>query len=70
MFGIGIGEIAVILLFATLIFGPKEMAKHAKTLFRFFGKLSKFKDEITYELNDSRPTNKTHHKGKSNDNKE
>ncbi len=51
MFGIGIGEIAVILLFATLIFGPKEMAKHAKTIFRFLKKLSTIKDEITHELN-------------------
>lgn len=46
MFGIGTGEILVILLIALLILGPKELPKVARTIGKTMRELQRTKDEI------------------------
>jgi Tat protein translocase TatB subunit len=46
MFGIGTGEILVILLIALLILGPKELPKVARTIGKTLRELQRTKDEI------------------------
>lgn len=46
MFGIGTGEILVILLVALLVLGPKEIPKVARTVGRTMKDLQRFKDEL------------------------
>jgi len=46
MFGIGSGEILVILLVALLLLGPKEIPKVARTVGRTMKDLQRFKDDL------------------------
>ena len=46
MFGIGTGEILVILLIALLVLGPKELPKVARTIGKTMRELQRTKDEI------------------------
>jgi len=46
MFGIGTGEILVILLVALLVLGPKEIPKIARTLGRTMKDIQRFKDDL------------------------
>jgi sec-independent protein translocase protein TatB len=46
MFGIGTGEILVILVIALLILGPKELPKVARTIGKTMRQLQRTKDEI------------------------
>lgn len=46
MFGIGTGEILVILVIALLILGPKELPKVARTIGKTMRELQRTKDEI------------------------
>ena len=46
MFGVGSGEILVILLVALLLLGPKEIPKVARTVGRTMKDLQRFKDEL------------------------
>ncbi len=63
MFGIGTGEILVILLIALLILGPKELPKVARTIGKTMRELQRTKDEIREsidkefedQVDDSRP---------------
>ncbi len=51
MFGIGTGEILVILLIALLILGPKEIPKLARTLGRGMREIERTKDELKQSIN-------------------
>lgn len=46
MFGIGTGEILVILLVALLVLGPNEIPKVAKTIGKTMKDINRFKDEL------------------------
>lgn len=46
MFGIGTGEILIILLIALLVLGPKELPKVARTIGKTLRELQRTKDEI------------------------
>ena len=46
MFGIGTGEILVILLVALLVLGPNEIPKVAKTIGKTIKDINRFKDEL------------------------
>lgn len=46
MFGIGTGEILVILVIALLILGPKELPRVARTIGKTMRELQRTKDEI------------------------
>ena len=46
MFGIGTGEILVILLVALLVLGPKEIPKIARTIGKTLKDIHRFKDEL------------------------
>jgi sec-independent protein translocase protein TatB len=46
MFGIGTGEILVILLIALLVLGPNELPKVARTIGKTMRELQRTKDEI------------------------
>jgi sec-independent protein translocase protein TatB len=46
MFGIGTGEILVILLIALLVLGPKELPKVARTIGKTMRELQRTKDDI------------------------
>ena len=50
MFGIGTGEILVILLIALLILGPKEIPKLARTLGRGMREIERTKDELKQSI--------------------
>ncbi len=64
MFGIGTGEILVILVIALLILGPKELPKVARTIGKTMRELQRTKDEIRESIDrefedqveDSKPT--------------
>ncbi|MGI9533403.1 MAG: Sec-independent protein translocase protein TatB [Thermodesulfobacteriota bacterium] len=46
MFGIGTGEILVILVIALLVLGPKEIPKVARTIGKTMKDIHRFKDEL------------------------
>lgn len=46
MFGIGTGEILVILLVALLVLGPNEIPRVAKTIGKTMKDINRFKDEL------------------------
>lgn len=46
MFGIGTGEILVILVIALLVLGPKELPKVARTIGKAMRELQRTKDDI------------------------
>ncbi len=46
MFGVGTTEIAIILLIALLVLGPKEIPKIARTLGRGLREIERAKDEL------------------------
>lgn len=46
MFGVGSGEILVILLVALLLLGPKDIPKVARTIGRTMKDLQRFKDDL------------------------
>ena len=46
MFGIGTGEILVILLVALLVLGPNDIPKVARTIGRTMKDLQRFKDDL------------------------
>lgn len=50
MFGIGFGEILVILLVALLVLGPEGLPRAARTVGRFFNDLRRTGDELKEEL--------------------
>lgn len=64
MFGIGTGEILVILVIALLVLGPKELPKVARTIGKTMRELQRTKDEIRQSIDtefedygeDSKPT--------------
>jgi Tat protein translocase TatB subunit len=64
MFGIGTGEILVILVIALLVLGPKELPKVARTIGKAIRELQRTKDEIRQSIDrefedsgeDSKPT--------------
>ena len=46
MFGIGTGEILVILVIALLVLGPKEIPRVARTIGKTLKDIHRFKDEL------------------------
>ena len=52
MFGIGFGEISVIVILAIIILGPKEFVKYIKMFRELMGKLTQYKREIESEIRD------------------
>lgn len=50
MFGLGAGEILIILVFALIFIGPKKLPELARTLGKSFRELQKAKDDFTGEL--------------------
>jgi Tat protein translocase TatB subunit len=64
MFGIGTGEILIILVIALLVLGPKELPKVARTIGKAMRELQRTKDEIRQSIDtefedsgeDSKPT--------------
>ena len=46
MFGLGTGEILVVLIIALIVLGPKEIPKVAKTIGRGMRELQRAKDEL------------------------
>lgn len=71
MFGIGTGEILVILLIALLILGPKELPKVARTIGKTMRELQRTKDEIRESIDrefedhveDTKPTDQKAEEG-------
>ena len=51
MFGLGIGEIIVILVVVLLVFGPEKLPELARTLGKTTAELKRAMDEIKYEVN-------------------
>ncbi len=51
MFGLGIGEILVILIVALLVFGPEKLPELARTLGKTTAELKRSLDEIKFEIN-------------------
>jgi Sec-independent protein translocase protein TatA len=52
MFGIGISEIAVIVLLAVIILGPKEFVKYAQKSARHIKSVRKYVNEIKSTFSD------------------
>jgi Tat protein translocase TatB subunit len=50
MFGIGTGEILIVLVIALLLLGPKEIPKIARTLGRGMRELERAKDELKQSI--------------------
>ena len=50
MFGIGTGEILVILVIALLVLGPKEIPKVARTIGKTLKDIHRFKDELRQSM--------------------
>ena len=50
MFGLGFGEIIVVLVVALLVLGPEGLPKAARTIGRFMGELRRTGDELRAEL--------------------
>ena len=50
MFGIGTGEILIILLIALLVLGPNEIPKVARTIGKMMRDLQRTKDEIRQSI--------------------
>ena len=60
MFGLGFGEVVIILVVALIFLGPERLPEVAKTLGKTMGELRRTMDELRYEitLDDSRPSNR------------
>lgn len=58
MFGVGTGELIVILIIALLILGPKEIPKVARTIGRAMREVRRVKDDLTknIEFEDDAPS--------------
>lgn len=71
MFGIGTGEILVILLIALLVLGPKEIPKVARAIGKTMRELQRTKDEIRESIDrefedhveDTKPTDQKAEEG-------
>lgn len=50
MFGIGTGEILIVLVIALLLLGPKEIPKIARTIGRGMRELERAKDELKHTI--------------------
>ena len=57
MFGLGIGEILIILAFALIFIGPKKLPELAKSLGKGLREFQKAKDEILHNMNDHQQYN-------------
>ncbi|MBP9837225.1 MAG: twin-arginine translocase TatA/TatE family subunit [Proteobacteria bacterium] len=51
MFGLGIGEILVILVIVLLVFGPEKLPDFARTLGRTVADLKRTVDDLKHEIN-------------------
>jgi len=50
MFGVGTGELIVIILIAILILGPKDIPKVARTIGRGMREIKRVKDDLTKNI--------------------
>lgn len=50
MFGIGIGELLLIMLVALIVVGPKNLPEVARTLARVFGQLRRAGDDLKHDI--------------------
>ena len=72
MFGLGMGEVLIILVFALIFIGPKKLPELAKTIGKGFSEFQKTKNEILSDMHEPREVHQPppQHAGPSNHEKE
>lgn len=61
MFGLGVGEILIILAFALIFIGPKKLPGLAKSLGKSLREFQRAKDEILHTMDVNQPHQSHHH---------